>query len=101
MNTEASLLHLLSPRLVAARRALARGRGKPIAVAILGAGFWAGAFLFFYRTLAYFQTITALGPVLTQRLLVLVFVSFFPWSWWLPRAVRSYFNADKLGDAER
>ena len=77
MNTEASLLHLLSPRLVAARRALARGRGKPIAVAILGAGFWAGAFLFFYRTLAYFQTITALGPVLTQRLLVLVFVSFF------------------------
>ena len=74
---EASLLHLLSPRLVAARRALRSGRAKPIGLTLLGAAFWAGSFLFFDRTLAYFQTITALGPVLTQRLLVLVFVSFF------------------------
>src|SRR2546426_4539615 len=77
MSGEASLAHLLSPHLTAARRALRRGRAKPVALTLLGAGFWAGSFFFFERTLAYFQTITALGPVLTQRLLVLVFVSFF------------------------
>ncbi|HJQ83339.1 MAG TPA: hypothetical protein VKA21_04640, partial [Candidatus Binatia bacterium] len=72
-----SLLQLLSPRLVAARGALRRGGKKPLLLGGLAAVFWVGAFLFFQKTLAYFQTITALGPVLTQRLLVLLFVSFF------------------------
>jgi ABC-2 type transport system permease protein len=44
---------------------------------LLTATFWVGSFLLFAQTLRFFQTITALGPVLTQRLLVLLFVSFF------------------------
>ena len=75
--TTPSLAGLLSPHLFAARRALRRGWKRPAALGVLGAGFLTGSFLFFERTLSYFQTITALGPVLTQRLLVLVFVSFF------------------------
>ena len=44
---------------------------------MLTACFWVGSFLLFAHTLRFFQTITALGPVLTQRLLVMLFVSFF------------------------
>jgi len=72
-----SLLGLLAPRLLAARHALRRGYVKPLALGLVTALFWIGCFLFFERVLAYFQTITALGPVLTQRLLVLLFVCFF------------------------
>jgi ABC-2 type transport system permease protein len=70
------LARLLSPRLLAARHA-ARARRRPLALALLTAAVWAGCFLLFSRTLAYFQGLTALGPVLTQRLLVLLFVTFF------------------------
>ena len=76
MSGGPSLLWLLSPRLLAARGALRRGRAKPLALGALAVVVWLGCFLAFERTLAYFQTITALGPVLTQRLLVLIFVSF-------------------------
>src|SRR5256712_9041208 len=76
MSGAPSLLWLLSPRLLAARGALRRGRAKPFVLGALAALFWIGCFLGFERTLAYFQTITALGPILTQRLLVLIFVSF-------------------------
>src|SRR2546428_806442 len=76
MSGAPSLLWLLSPRLLAARGALRRGRAKPFVLGALAALFWIGCFVGFERTLAYFQTITALGPVLTQRLLVLIFVSF-------------------------
>jgi ABC-2 type transport system permease protein len=72
-----TLLHLLSPRFVAARGAFGRAPTKPVVLTVLTLLFWAGCFFFFYRTLAYFQTITALGPILTQRLLVLIFISFF------------------------
>lgn len=72
-----SVLHLLTPRWLAACNTYRRGRTRPIALVLLTALFWAGSFVFFERTLAYFQTITALGPILTQRLLALMFVSFF------------------------
>jgi hypothetical protein len=52
---------LLSPHLFAARRALRRGWKRPTALAVRGAAFWTGACFFCERTLAYFQTITALG----------------------------------------
>ncbi len=77
MSGAPALLWLLSPRLLAARGALRRGRAKPLVLGALAALFWIACFLGFERTLAYFQTITALGPILTQRLLVLIFVSFF------------------------
>src|SRR3989454_8328962 len=77
MSGAPALLWLLSPRLLAARGAFRRGRAKPLVLGVLAALFWIACFLGFERTLAYFQTITALGPILTQRLLVLIFVSFF------------------------
>jgi ABC-2 type transport system permease protein len=63
--------------MLAARTALQRSHGKVVILTLVTAIFWVGSFAFFERTLAYFQTITALGPVLTQRLLVMLFVSFF------------------------
>ena len=72
-----SLRVLLAPRMLAARTALRRSRAKIAILTLVTATFWVGSFAFFERTLAYFQTITALGPVLTQRLLVMLFVSFF------------------------
>ncbi len=72
-----SLRLLLAPRMLAVRTALRRGRAKVVILTVVTAGFWVGSFVFFERTLSYFQTITALGPVLTQRLLVMLFVSFF------------------------
>jgi len=72
-----SLRVLLAPRLLAARTALRRSRAKVAILTLVTAAFWAGSFVFFERTLSYFQTITALGPMLTQRLLVMLFVSFF------------------------
>jgi ABC-2 type transport system permease protein len=68
---------LLAPRVLAARNALRRGRAKAAVLTLVTALFWVGSFVFFERTVSYFQTITALGPILTQRLLVMLFVSFF------------------------
>jgi ABC-2 type transport system permease protein len=68
---------LLSPRVLAARNAFRRGRVRPLVLAGLTLAFWAGSFVVFERTLAYFQSLAAIGPILTQRLLVLLFVSFF------------------------
>ncbi len=77
MSKTASVAHLLSPRVYAVRNAFRRGRWQPIALTAVTIAFWIGSFIFFTRVLAYFQTITALGPLLTQRLLVVLFVSFF------------------------
>ena len=77
MSRPASVARLLSPRALAVRNAFRRGRLKPIALTVITIAFWIGSFVFFTRVLAYFQTITALGPLLTQRLLVVLFVSFF------------------------
>src|SRR5690606_19689967 len=74
---EASLGALLAPRVLATRNALRRRPLRAWVLALLTAGFWVGSFLLFAQTLRFFQTITALGPVLTQRLLVMLFVSFF------------------------
>src|SRR5689334_364878 len=77
MSNGASLRWLLAPRLLAARGALRRGRARTVALGMLAAVSWAGCLFGFERVLSYFQTITALGPILTERLLVLIFVSFF------------------------
>ncbi len=77
MSSAASLAHLLSPRALAVRNVFRRGRWKPIALTAVTVAFWVGSFVFFTRVLGYFQTITALGPLLTQRLLMVLFVTFF------------------------
>ncbi len=68
---------LLAPRFLATRNAFRRRPLRAWALAFLTGAFWVGSFLLFAQTLRFFQTITALGPVLTQRLLVMLFVSFF------------------------
>jgi ABC-2 type transport system permease protein len=73
----APLSVLLAPRVLATANALRRRPLRAWILALLTAAFWIGSFLLFAHTLRFFQTITALGPVLTQRLLVMLFVSFF------------------------
>jgi ABC-2 type transport system permease protein len=68
---------LLLPRALAARHAYRRGRRRVAFLGLLTAGFWAGSFALFTNVLEYFHTIADFGPLLTQRFLVLLFVTFF------------------------
>jgi ABC-2 type transport system permease protein len=74
-------LDLLRPRYLALRGRWRRAspaekrRGK--ALFGLGAVFWGAIFVFFARVLAYFQGVPELGPVLAERLLAMVLLSFF------------------------
>jgi ABC-2 type transport system permease protein len=68
---------LLLPRALAARHAYARGRRRAVFLALLTAVFWVGCFALFSNVLEYFHTIADFGPLLTQRFLVLLFVTFF------------------------
>src|SRR5438552_2484957 len=72
---------LLSPRFRAVRNRLRRlDRGGRLRLAILGAlglAFWTAVFVFFYRVLCYFLSVPDFGPVLTYKLLGMVFLTFF------------------------
>ncbi len=74
--SNASLRGILSPRLLALRNQVAQRRMRPIIGTLLTFAFWIGCFAFFVKALDYFQTIGDFGPLLTQRLLVLLFVTF-------------------------
>lgn len=74
---EPSVARIVSPRRLAAANALRRGWRRPVALAALTALFWAGSFALFARALEWFHTIGDFGPLLTERLLVLLFVTFF------------------------
>ncbi len=69
-------LALLQPRVLAARNVLARNPLRPMVASVLLALFVGGAFWLFTRVLGYFHTLADFGPMLTQRLLVLLFLSF-------------------------
>jgi hypothetical protein len=73
-------LLLLVPRFFALRNGLRRrtrsGKIRAWVLATLMMLFWAGAFWFFQRILGYFQTIPDLGPVLSQKLLNMIFLTF-------------------------
>ncbi len=75
------LARLLSPRVLAARnrwRRLSRqGRWRVGGFALLALGFGSAVFAFFYRALSYFLSVPDFGPVLTYKLLGMVFVTFF------------------------
>lgn len=75
------LVLLLSPRFRAARnrtrRLDRRGRWLIGALGVLGAAFWIGVFVFFYRALRYFLSVPEFGPILTYKLLGMVFLTFF------------------------
>ncbi len=75
-----SWLLLLIPRFFALRNGLRRrDRSATIrtwVLATLLVLFWAGAFWFCHRILDYFQTVPDLGPVLSQKLLNMMFLTF-------------------------
>jgi ABC-2 type transport system permease protein len=77
VTTAHAVRHALLPRWLAARNAARRSPWRPLAIASLVVAFWAGIFVLFVHVLDYFQTIGEFGPLLTQRLLVLLFLSFF------------------------
>jgi len=62
--------------MLAARHAARRGGLKVALLAATTLVFWIGCFLLFTHVLRFFDTITAFGPVLTERLLIIVLVSF-------------------------
>ncbi len=72
---------LLAPRRLAARnrwRRLSRaGRWRLGGFLLLALAFGAAIFVFFYRALSYFLSVPEFGPVLTYKLLGMVFVTFF------------------------
>ena len=53
------------------------GRWRVAGFLLLALGFGAAIFVFFYRALSYFLSVPEFGPVLTYKLLGMVFVTFF------------------------
>jgi len=72
---------LLAPRLLASRnryrRLSSRGRARMAGFLALALGFGSAVFIFFYRALSYFLSVPEFGPVLTYKLLGMVFITFF------------------------
>lgn len=59
------------------RRDEASGMLKPVVIFVLGGLFWAGIFYLFYRVLAYFDGVEAIGTVLAVKLLTMITIVFF------------------------
>lgn len=76
-----ALRQLLTPRVLAARgryrRLGHRGRMRLAGFVLLALTFGTAIFVFFYRALIYFLSVPEFGPVLTYKLLGMVFVTFF------------------------
>lgn len=73
---------LLRPRIAALGRGgggggAARSRLRPAALALLGAGFWAGIFLVSHRVLAHFRGIEEIGDILAFKLLSMILIVCF------------------------
>ena len=76
------ILALLRPRLLSCRNGGAvqnagNRRIRYLLFALVGAGFWAGAFAIFFRVLIYFQGVEEFGDILARKLLSMVLVTFF------------------------
>jgi ABC-2 type transport system permease protein len=76
------LAHVLGPKWrIAARRVFRRRKergegGRTALVLTVGAVFWVATFGILYRMLSYFQGVEGLGPVLAEKLLGLVLLTF-------------------------
>ncbi len=72
---------LLFPRVQALHNSLRRrdrsGRMRALVLGALVLLFWGGAFWLFHRVLEYFHTVPDLGPILSQKLLHIIFLTFF------------------------
>ena len=75
------VLALLRPRFLAPanqwRRSDTRARLRVALLVLFGVGFWAGIFTFFVKVLWAFQEIPEIGPVLVERLLAMLLLTFF------------------------
>ena len=75
-----SLWHVLEPKwrtaLQRIREERARGVGRPVALALVGATFWLGAYGILYRILKYFRGVEDLGPLLAGKILGIVLLAF-------------------------
>src|SRR5438552_8226462 len=72
-----TLAALLQPRLLSLRNVVRRDRRRAVTVTGLVGLFWLACFLLFTRVLGYFHGLGTFGPFLTQRLLALLFLTFF------------------------
>jgi ABC-2 type transport system permease protein len=76
-----SVLSLLLPRFLALRNGVRRqdrsGRRRTLVLTMLMLLFWCGIFWFFYRALSHFYAFPDLGPILSQKLLNMVLLTFF------------------------
>src|SRR5262249_45038391 len=74
-------LDLLRPRWLALigrwRTADRAVRRRSATLVVLGVSFWIAVFVCFARVLQYFQSMPEFGPVLAERLLAIVLLSFF------------------------
>jgi ABC-2 type transport system permease protein len=72
---------LLRPRLLSFKNGKASAAGsrriRYLLFALVGIAFWIGAFLIFYRVLAYFQGIAEFGDILARKLLSMVLLTLF------------------------
>src|SRR5260221_1764325 len=72
---------LLIPRLQALQNSFRRrdrsGRTRALILGALVLLFWGGTFWLFHRVLEYFHSVPDLGPILSQKLLHIVFLTFF------------------------
>jgi ABC-2 type transport system permease protein len=80
-RASASVLHLLSPKLLSVRaRATRKSNGAAVRSLVLGGvavGFWTAAYLVLVRLLAYFRNVPDIGPLLAGKLLGLILLCFF------------------------
>jgi ABC-2 type transport system permease protein len=81
VSGHASGFMLMRPRWLALagrwRRADPAERRRAVVLTGLALVFWSAIFVFFARVLSYFQAVPELGPVLAERLLSMVLLSFF------------------------
>jgi len=71
------VIALVQPRLLALRNVVRRGPFRAATVGLLVAAFWTATFALFTYVLDYFHHLGDFGPFLTQRLLTLLFLTFF------------------------
>jgi ABC-2 type transport system permease protein len=80
-HPDASLFHLVGPKILTARaRALAGERGRTarwLVLGVFGVIFWAFIFGVVFRLLKYFRGVPEIGPLLAGKLLGLILVGFF------------------------
>src|SRR3989475_3674557 len=72
-----TLAAFLERRLRALWNVVRRARLRAATVSVLVGLFWVACFVLFTRVLGYFHGLGSFGPFLTQRLLTLLFVTFF------------------------